>query len=86
MNLPTLERTSQPFNPTSSSHRFAASLMAQADIQFNGDRPWDMQLKAPGVIENALARGNLGLGESYMQGTGTAIGWTYFLPACCARN
>lgn len=68
MNLPTLERTSQPFNPTSSSHRFAASLMAQADIQFNGDRPWDMQLKAPGVIENALARGNLGLGESYMQG------------------
>lgn len=68
MSLSTFERTSQPFNPTSSAHRFASNLLAQANIQLNGERPWDIQLKAPGVIESALARGNLGLGESYMQG------------------
>jgi cyclopropane-fatty-acyl-phospholipid synthase len=43
-------------------------LLAQADIQLNGERPWDMQLRAPGVIENAVTLGNLGLGEAYMRG------------------
>ncbi|MDT0470422.1 hypothetical protein RM764_47310, partial [Streptomyces sp. DSM 41699] len=45
-----------------------ASLLEKADIQINGDRPWDIQLNAHGVIEDALARGNLGLGERYMDG------------------
>ncbi|WP_251048221.1 cyclopropane fatty acyl phospholipid synthase [Halomonas sp. ISL-56] len=56
------------FDETSSSQRFVASLLEKADIQINGDRPWDMQLNAHGVIEDALARGNLGLGERYMDG------------------
>ena len=43
-------------------------LLAQADIQLNGDRPWDMQLRAPGVLEKAVTLGNLGLGEAYMHG------------------
>ncbi|GAB2719503.1 cyclopropane fatty acyl phospholipid synthase [Halomonas garicola] len=56
------------FDPASSTHRYAEALLAEADIRINGDRPWDIQLKAPGVIEQALSRGNLGLGESYMHG------------------
>ena len=43
-------------------------MLAQADIQLDGQRSWDIQLKAPGVIDSALSRGNLGLGESYMKG------------------
>ncbi|QNI03879.1 cyclopropane fatty acyl phospholipid synthase [Halomonas sp. SH5A2] len=68
MNLPTLEKKRVVFNERSSSHRFFAGLLKQADININGNRPWDIQLKAPGVIESALSRGNLGFGESYMNG------------------
>ncbi|MDQ7728807.1 cyclopropane fatty acyl phospholipid synthase [Halomonas sp. SpR8] len=56
------------FDETSSSQRFVAALLEKADIHINGDRPWDLQLNAHGVIEDALARGNLGLGERYMNG------------------
>lgn len=56
------------FSEDSSLHRLAADLLAKADICIDGARPWDMQLRAPGVIERALAEGNLGLGESYMDG------------------
>lgn len=68
MNLPTLDTQKTVFDERSSSHRFVADLLKQADIVINGHRPWDIQLKAPGVIDSALSRGNLGLGESYMNG------------------
>lgn len=66
--MPTLEKKHVGFDEASSSHRFVADLLNQADIQLDGQRPWDIQLKAPGVIDSALSRGNLGLGESYMNG------------------
>ncbi len=50
------------------SMALAAQLLAKADIQINGDRPWDMQVHNTRVFDDALARGNLGLGESYMDG------------------
>ncbi|SEN20321.1 cyclopropane fatty acyl phospholipid synthase [Halomonas caseinilytica] len=56
------------FDESSSSHRFVAELLEKADIRINGDRPWDIRFNAHGVIDEALARGNLGLGESYMNG------------------
>lgn len=68
LNLSTLEKKRTVFDERSSSHCFAAGLLKQADIDINGSRPWDMQLKALGVIDSALSRGNLGLGESYMNG------------------
>lgn len=68
MNMPMLERSPVGFDEASPSHRFIAELLSQADIQLDGNRPWDMTLKAPGVIDGALSRGNLGLGESYMKG------------------
>ncbi|RCV91700.1 cyclopropane fatty acyl phospholipid synthase [Billgrantia montanilacus] len=56
------------FDETASSQRFVADLLEQADIHINGSRPWDIRFNAHGVIDNALSRGNLGLGESYMNG------------------
>jgi len=68
LNLSTLDTQRAAFDERLSSHRFVADLLKQADIAINGHRPWDIQLKAPGVIDSALSRGNLGLGESYMNG------------------
>lgn len=52
----------------SKAQRFVEELLGRADITVNGAAPWDMQLLADGVSERALAKGNLGLGESYMDG------------------
>ena len=48
--------------------RKVETLLDQADIRVNGDRPWDMKLNAPGVMERIVTRGSLGLGEAYMNG------------------
>lgn len=48
--------------------RLMQDLLDKADIQVNGDRPWDIQIHDEGVPERALAHGNLGLGEAYMDG------------------
>ncbi|GHB15922.1 cyclopropane fatty acyl phospholipid synthase [Modicisalibacter luteus] len=56
------------FSENSDLHNLATELLAKADIRINGSRPWDIQLKSPGVIDRALSEGNLGLGEAYMDG------------------
>ena len=43
-------------------------LLAEADIEINGDRPWDLVVHEPQLFDRVLARGSLGLGESYMDG------------------
>jgi len=43
-------------------------LLAQADVQVNGDRPWDLQVHDKGVYRRILAEGSVGLGETYMDG------------------
>lgn len=45
-----------------------ATLLGEADIRLGGDRPWDLQVNHPKTAEFILARGSLGLGESYMKG------------------
>ncbi|HCE40311.1 cyclopropane fatty acyl phospholipid synthase [Alloalcanivorax marinus] len=45
-----------------------ASVLANADIQINGRRPWDMQIHHPDTLSRIAARRSLGLGESYMDG------------------
>lgn len=45
----------------------ARNLLAQADVQINGDRPWDISVKNPALFARVMAQGSLGLGESYMQ-------------------
>ncbi|MFC3607052.1 cyclopropane fatty acyl phospholipid synthase [Stutzerimonas tarimensis] len=44
------------------------ALLARADIEIDGSRPWDMHLNRSGVPERAFSTGNLGLGEAYMEG------------------
>lgn len=56
------------FDPDRKTHQFAADLLAKADIQIGGPRPWDIHFYADGVPEAGLARGNLGFGEAYMDG------------------
>ena len=46
----------------------ARELLARADIRCDGARPWDMRVHHPRTLERVLARGSLGLGESYMDG------------------
>jgi len=50
----------------STSREYVEELLAQADIRINGNRAWDMQVHDETVFDQALSRGNLGLGESYM--------------------
>ena len=45
-----------------------ADLLGEADVRIGGDRPWDISINHPKTAELILARGSLGLGESYMQG------------------
>lgn len=54
--------------PDSGLYNLAARLLEQADIQINGNRPWDLQIRNPSTIERAFAQGNLGFGEAYMDG------------------
>lgn len=49
-------------------HHAISELLAKADIHIGGKRPWDIRLQTPGVIEHAIAKGNLGFGEAYMDG------------------
>ena len=43
-------------------------LLARADVQLNGSRPWDIQVHDKHMYERVFASWSLGLGESYMDG------------------
>ncbi len=45
-----------------------SELLQCADIQVNGDRPWDIQVHNEKAYARFLSEGTLGLGESYMDG------------------
>jgi cyclopropane-fatty-acyl-phospholipid synthase len=44
------------------------NLLAFADVEVGGTRPWDMRVNDPRVYERFLYEGSLGIGESYMDG------------------
>lgn len=56
------------FDADNKTHQFTADLLAKADIRIGGSRPWDIRFNAHGVPEAAMAQGNLGFGEAYMDG------------------
>ncbi|GGY74217.1 cyclopropane fatty acyl phospholipid synthase [Marinobacter zhanjiangensis] len=56
------------FDADNKTHQFTADLLAKADIRIGGSRPWDIRFNAHGVPEAAMAHGNLGFGEAYMDG------------------
>jgi cyclopropane-fatty-acyl-phospholipid synthase len=45
-----------------------AELARQAGISFNGDSPWDIQVRDADLYSRILLNGSLGFGESYMDG------------------
>ena len=49
-------------------HRKIEDLLALADVQIDGDRPWDIQVHDGNLYRRILASGSLGLGEAYMDG------------------
>jgi cyclopropane-fatty-acyl-phospholipid synthase len=50
------------------SETIIRELLAQADIQVNGQRPWDIQVHDARFYDRVLREIELGLGESYMDG------------------
>jgi len=49
-------------------YRIAREILQTADIEINGSRCWDIQVKNPRFFRRVLQEGSLGLGESYMDG------------------
>lgn len=47
-------------------HEKAYELLAEADVQINGDRPWDIHVHDERFYKRVFAEGSLGMGESYM--------------------
>jgi cyclopropane-fatty-acyl-phospholipid synthase len=45
-----------------------ATVAKNADVQFNGERPWDLQVHDPALFNNLLRHGSLALGNSYVRG------------------
>lgn len=68
MQRPSDARGRQQAGRPSRPLRAMQELLARADIQLGGSRPWDIRLLRDGVPERVFASGNLGLGESYMDG------------------
>lgn len=44
------------------------NLLSLANVEIQGDRPWDIQIHNPKTYSRVLAQGSLGFGESYMDG------------------
>jgi len=59
---------SQRFFSQEHTKQFTQKLLAKADIQINGSRPWDIHVHNDKLYERVVQEGSLGLGESYMDG------------------
>lgn len=44
------------------------SLLARAEIAWNGSNPWDIRVRDPDFARRVLTQGSIGAGESYMDG------------------
>ena len=62
------DRSSNRPTPKSSEAKKLSEILATADIQVNGDRPWDLQVNNDRFFQRVLAEGSLGAGESFMDG------------------
>lgn len=51
-----------------SAEHTVRGLLALAQIQVDGDRPFDIQVRDPGFYSHVLSHGVLGFGEAYMYG------------------
>jgi len=63
-----VEVESAPVARKDNWYRIAEDLLNQADVRFNGNRRWDIQIHNPDFYKRVLQEGSIGLGESYMEG------------------
>ena len=66
-------------------HRIA-ELLAIADVQIGGGRPWDIRTHDERLWSRVLAEGSLGLGESYMDGWWDCAGLDEFFHRVLAAD
>ncbi len=57
-----------PSPAETNAKKHVRELLALADIEINGNDPWDIQAHNEDLYERLLRYGSLGLGESYMDG------------------
>lgn len=63
------ERAGTPATPAGGGAlQTVVELLAEAGVKVGGSRPFDMIIHHPQTADRVLARGSLGLGESYMDG------------------
>ena len=55
-------------NIRKSAEQQMTDLLATADIEVNGGRPWDIQVNNNNFFDRVSSSGSLGLGEAYMEG------------------
>lgn len=67
-NAPAAVTKPRPPGTNSQPPRAVADLLAHADVQFNGNRPWDIRVNNPRLYQRILTSWSLGLGEAYMDG------------------
>lgn len=65
-----IDTTSMATGTTSASYaqQVIEALLDRADVQINGDRPWDPQVHDDRVYQRVVSGGSLALGEAYMDG------------------
>jgi cyclopropane-fatty-acyl-phospholipid synthase len=47
---------------------YIQNTLAKADVQINGERPWDIQVHDKNFYQRVVIDGSLGLGEAYVEG------------------
>lgn len=57
-----------PARPASLAEHKITAVLDACGVRVGGDRPWDIRVHNPDFYERVLAHGNLGAGESYMEG------------------
>ena len=60
-----------PTRRAGGARRTLEPLFAAADVQLDGARPWDIQVRDEQMFDRILAQGTLGAGEAYMDGQWT---------------
>ncbi len=56
------------YNPVKNYKQIAGEILALADIKLNGSNSWDIRVNNDGFYRRVFTEGELGLGESYMDG------------------
>jgi cyclopropane-fatty-acyl-phospholipid synthase len=59
---------SLPRSRRDGSLRWLEELLAEADVELGGTRPWDIRAFDPSIADILLAQGSLGFGDAYVDG------------------